>query len=237
MEGFLRDKRNLVILLLSILFVIKIPQENTRFVFWILGGIVSASSCDILINLVFSRRRIIPESAVISGFIVSGILDYHQHWAILIIFSILAVLSKHIIRFKGKHIFNPANFALFAAAFFKIPLTWSIESNVYIIIAAGIYIAWSIKKLPHILGFLFFFIMLFAFQGANPFQLISSFFLFIMLIEPKTSGFGKLRGFIFGGIAGIASFLIFKFSPQHDFFVGSLFIANLFNPLLEKIKR
>ena len=237
MKRFLQDKRNLVILLLSALFIIKIPQRDVRFVLWVLGGVLVAAGCDIVIRRFFLHQKLVPKSAIISGFIVSGILDYHEPWFILIIFSIVAILSKHIIRFKGRHIFNPANFGLFVATLFGMPLTWSIESNIYIIIALGIYIAYSIRKLPHIFGFLIFFTGLFVSQGINPFLLISWFFVFIMLIEPKTSGFGKLRGFVFGSIAGITSFIIYKFCPQYDFFIGSLFVANLFNPLLGKIKK
>jgi hypothetical protein len=90
--------------------------------------------------------------------------------------------------------------------------------------------------MTHVLGFLIFFSVLFASQPTNPLLLVNWFFVFIMLIEPKTSGFGRVRGFIFGSITGITSFLIFKFFPTYDFFVSSLFIANLFNPILEKIK-
>ncbi|MBI5124494.1 MAG: hypothetical protein HZA72_03655, partial [Candidatus Omnitrophica bacterium] len=70
---------------------------------------------------------------------------------------------------------------------------------------------------------------------ANPFSLISWFFIFVMLIEPKTSGYGALRGFVFGGIAGISAILLFRLLPGFDPFVTSLFIANLSNPLLEKL--
>ncbi|MFH1283805.1 MAG: RnfABCDGE type electron transport complex subunit D [bacterium] len=237
MKKLLQDKRNLVILLLSILFIIKSFEGDVRFVFWVLSGVILTAGCDMLIKYLFLHQKPVFKSAVITGFIVSGILDYHQHWFILIIFSLLAILSKHIMRFRGKHIFNPANTGLLAASLFGMPLTWNIESNIYIIIAAGIYIAFSIRKLPHVLGFLIFFIGLFAAQGINPFLLISWFFVFIMLIEPKTSGFGKLRGFIFGSVAAIASFIIYKYFPQYDLFIGALFVANLFNPLLEKIKK
>jgi len=235
MKKFLQDKKNLVMLLLSALFIIKMPQGGIRFISWVLGGVVIATGCDLLIKRLFLNQAIVPKSAVISGFIVSGVIDYHQPWFILVIFTLLAIISKHIIRFKQRHIFNPANFGLFTASFFRIPLTWSIESNIYIIIPMGIYIAYSIKKLPHVAGFLIFFSGLFISQGINPLSLISWFFIFVMLIEPKTSGFSFLTGFIFGGIAGIVSFLVFKFVPQYDFFVVSLFVANLFNPLLEKM--
>ena len=234
---FLGDKRNIIVLLLSILFLIKIPNEGMRFVFWVLAGVIIAVGCDFLIKKFFLKQKIIPKSAVISGFIVGGILDYHQPFSVVIIFSLLAIVSKYIVRFKGRRIFNPANFGLLTASFFRIPLTWNIESNIYLIILIGIYIAYSIKKVPHILGFLVFFMGLFLTQGLNPVSLISWFFVFVMLTEPITSGPGRLRGFVFGSVTGMASFFIFKFFPQYDFFVGSLFVANLCNPLLEKIKK
>ena len=63
--------------------------------------------------------------------------------------------------------------------------------------------------------------------------MISWFFLFIMLIEPKTSGFGKWKGFAFGGIAGLTSFIMFKFMPRVDIFVVSLVFANIFRVVFE----
>jgi Na+-transporting NADH:ubiquinone oxidoreductase subunit NqrB len=236
MSGFFKDKKNIVILLLCVLFVIKIPKEGDRFALWIMAGVFLCASLDYIINRTFFKRKIFPNSAIISGFILSGILDYQQPWFILVIFSVLPIISKHLIKFNEKHIFNPANFALFFATIFKLPLTWNIESNIFLIIIFGIYLAYSYKKISHILGFLLFFTGLFTISKINPLTLISWFFVFIMLPEPKTSGFGALRGFIFGSIAGIACFSCFKFMPRMDPFVWSLFIANLARFVLEKIK-
>lgn len=237
MINFLKDKKNLVIILLGLLFAIKVPQESFRFVIWVISGILLCFILDLLINILFIKKVVFPNSAIISGFIVSGILDYQQPWFILIIFSSLAILSKHIIRFRHKHIFNPANFSLFIAVLFKIPLTWSIESNIPLIIIFGLYFAYTYRKFAHILGFLSFFSGLFIFSGINPFAIISWFFVFIMLIEPKTSRSGLVRGFIFGSTAAVAAFLIFRFMPRYDMFVSSLFLANLFNPVLERYFR
>jgi len=236
MRKFLLDKKNQVIILLSLLFFLKVPQANVRFIFWMLGGILIATVCDFLIRQFFFSQKIFPKSAIISGFIVAGIINYNEPWFVLVIFSVLAIISKNIIKYKKQHIFNPANFALFMATLFKVPLTWNIESNIYLIIAFGIYIAYSIRKTTHVLGFLLFFSVPLIIQQVNPLLLVSWFFVFVMLIEPKTSGYGVLRGFIFGSIAGITSFLIFKFSPNYDLFVVSLLVANLFNPILKKIK-
>lgn len=237
MIRFLRDKKNQLILLLSTLCAIKIPYADIRFMLWIFVGVVVAAASDFLINRVSRKQNIFPKSAIISGFITAGILDYRQSWVTLIIFVLLAVVSKHLIKYKRKHIFNPANFSLFAAALFRIPLTWNIESNIYLIIIFGLYMAYSIKKLPHLIGFIGFFSALCLTQRINPLMLISWFFVFVMLIEPKTSGFGNLRGFIFGSVAGIFSFLIFKALPQYDFFVSGLFAANLCCLFLVKSKK
>lgn len=233
---FFKDKRNIVIFLLVILSGIKIPAEGNRFILWMLTGIFFSAGIDFFINRLFLKKTVFPKSAVITGFILSGILDYNQSFFLLVVLSSISIISKYILRFKRKHIFNPANLSLFLASFLHYPLTWTIESNVYIIVIVGLYLAYSLKKLPHIIGFLVVFILLFNLaENMNSFNIISWFFVFIMLIEPKTSGYGILRGFIFGVIAGLSSFLVFKFLPDKDFFVFSLFIANMFNPVFDKM--
>ncbi|MBU4376592.1 MAG: hypothetical protein KKD29_03845 [Candidatus Omnitrophica bacterium] len=225
-----------MIFLLCVLFLIKATQSDIRFIFWIFSGVFLAAGCDVLIKHFFFHQRVFPKSAIISGFIVSGIINYTEPWLVLAVFTILAIVSKNLFRFKGKHIFNPANFALFLATLFRIPFTWGIESNIFVIIVAGLYIVYSMKKIPHVLGFLLFFSIPLMAQQINPISLVSFFFIFIMLIEPKTSGFGNMRGFIFGSITGLTSFLMFKYLPSYDIFVTSLFIANAFSPILEKLK-
>jgi hypothetical protein len=78
---------------------------------------------------------------------------------------------------------------------------------------------------------------LFMLRGVPPWGLVSWFFVFVMLIEPKTSGFGTWRGLVFGSMAGLVSFLVFTFLPAYDCNVAGLFAANLMNPFLEKIRK
>lgn len=235
-KDILRDKKNIVILLLLLLILIRLSQAGARFALWAVAGISFSAFFDLLVNRIFLKKTIFPKSAIISGLILAGVLDYREQFLTLFIFALLVIISKHILKFREKHIFNPANFALFAAVVFRYPLTWHIESNTYLIVIIGLYLAYTLGKIPHITGFLVPFSLLFFLGGINPFSLISWFFLFIMLIEPKTSGFGMRRGFIFGAIAGVSSYLFFKFLPRIDLFVGSLFVANLFNPLFESKK-
>ncbi len=236
LKRLFQDKKTVLIILLAILTILKVPKDGVQFLTWVLGGIVVSGVSDFFLSRIFDKKNIIPQSAIISGFIISGIIDYHQNWWWLVVFTISGLLSKHAIKFHKQHIFNPANFALFWAGVFKLTFSWNIESNIFLIIIAGLYLAYSFKKIPHVLGFLIFFAGLFFALGLNPLQLISWFFVLVMLIEPKTSGYGNLRGFIFGGITGIFSFLIYKFFPGYDFFISALFLANLCNPLLAKME-
>lgn len=235
MMRLFKDIKNVVILLLLLLFFIQIPQENFRFVLWVLTGVLFAVITDLAIYYTQHKKLFIPKSAIITSFIVAGIISFQEPFWMAILFPIIAIASKHIIKIHHKHFLNPANTALFIATLFNISLSWSLESNIYILIIAGLYFVYRLKKWGHILGFLIPFSVLLLLRGTNPLLMISWFFLFIMLIEPKTSGRGFLRGLIFGTIASLSSFVILVFIPQYDFFVLGLFIANLSNPLLDKL--
>ncbi|MCK5493084.1 MAG: hypothetical protein KAJ14_08235, partial [Candidatus Omnitrophica bacterium] len=80
---FIKNKKNLLILFLSILCALKIPQGGGRFFLWIAGGILTCVAMDILLNGVFRKKKISVQSAVITGFIVSGVLDYSLDWYLL----------------------------------------------------------------------------------------------------------------------------------------------------------
>ncbi|MDD5169095.1 MAG: hypothetical protein PHN75_09775 [Syntrophales bacterium] len=235
MKTFLKDKKNVVIALLTALAAIGTFHAGWRFALWAAAGVFVCAILDALVNRIIFKKTIVPKSAIISGFIVSGILDHYQPWYILLVFSSLPVFSKHLIKFKGKHIFNPAAFSLFFATLFKIPLTWTIESNVILTVIIGIYLTITFKKTFHVMGFLIAFTILSIIAKTNSLALISWFFVFVMLIEPKTSGFGRVRGFIFGSIAGIVSFLMYRFYPAYDFWVVSLIVANCYIPISSRL--
>ncbi len=222
------DIKNFLIALLLLLFIIKIPRENIYFVFWMLYGILLCCSFDLLIQNFFLKRKLTIKSAIITGFIVSGIIDYNQPWYILLIFSLIAIISKHLIKYKNKHIFNPANFGLFCASLFGVPLTWNIESNIYLIILAGLYIIYRLKKIAHLISFVSVFSLLsLVWFQINPLNLINWFFVFVMLIEPKTSGAGLVKGIILGSVSAGVGMILFKIFPQIDIFVCGLVFANL----------
>lgn len=233
-ENLFKDKRNIVILLLLGLSSLAVPKQGWNFLVWVLFGAFAAALYDFSIYALFYKKIIFPKSAIVSGLIVAGIINNYAGLFTLLFFCFLAIVSKHVIKINNHHIFNPANFGLFFATLFGVPFTWNIEANIYLIIITGIYLAHTFKKLLHVISFLAFFITLFLFKTENPLMIINWFFIFVMLIEPKTSGAGSARGFIFGALTAIFAFIVFNFFPKYDFFICGLFFANLCMPLFKR---
>lgn len=230
----LKDKKFQLIVVLFILAVLAAFRHGWPLFWWIAFGASYSAILDSAIWKIGNNKTIIPLSAIITGLIVSGILNHQSGILWLVVFISLAIISKHIIRINNAHVFNPAIFGLLSATLLGFPLIWPIEANIYLIILAGIYFAYSFKKIPHVLGFLIFFCSAFFIIRTNPLLLVSWFFVFVMLIEPKTSGYGDVRGFIFGALSGIFSIAVYKLLPQYDFFVVSLAFANSSRVLLDK---
>lgn len=235
MRKFFLNQWNIVLTLLFVLFLIAIPGENFRFVLWVVVGVISAALCELALGFFIRHKLTFPRSAIISGFIVSGIISYYEPLYYVAIFAAIAIVSKYLITYRHRHIFNPANFSLCVATLFSLPLTWTIESNVYLVIIVGLYLVYTLRKLHHVIGFVISFSALIAFTKINPAMMLGWFFILIMVIEPKTSGGGRLRGLVFGVIVGVSAFLFYQFLPKYDFLVLALFIGNLFNPLLARI--
>ena len=67
---------------------------------------------DVGLTRLFHKRWIFPLSAMITSFSLSFLLDYsHASWMILLP-VLLAIGSKYVFRFNGKHVFNPALFGV-----------------------------------------------------------------------------------------------------------------------------
>lgn len=230
-----RKKTTILLLLIGILTVIAVSQENARFAGWMLMGAALSCAAEYTVSKLIGKKGIFSTSALVTGLIVAGVIEYHQPFFVLVIFSCLAIISKYTIRFNNKHIFNPANFALFIATLSGVALTWGIESNKFLVIVAGLYIMFAYRRGAVVISFLAAFLLLFSFYKINPVGVISWFFVFIMLIDPKTSPEGARQGVIFGSLVAAVSFIMFKYVPRCDPYVTGLFVAGLASPLIERL--
>jgi len=73
-----------------------------------------AAIIDLAVLKIKKEQLYFPKSAIITGLIISLIAFPNIHLVALA--AALAILSKHIIAWKGRHFFNPAGFGLFIAA-------------------------------------------------------------------------------------------------------------------------
>ncbi len=77
-------------------------------------GLTTATACalDMLLAWVLRRQKVVPLSALISGLSLSLLLNY-AHDNFLFFFPVLlAIGSKYLFTFQGRHIFNPSLFGV-----------------------------------------------------------------------------------------------------------------------------
>jgi Na+-transporting NADH:ubiquinone oxidoreductase subunit NqrB len=69
---------------------------------------------DLLLAAVETGKIIVPLSGAITGLSLGLLLESHN-WQVFVVASVWAILSKHLIRVRGAHLFNPSNFGIVAA--------------------------------------------------------------------------------------------------------------------------
>lgn len=191
-------------------------NKDTLFLSGLGISLIAAISADSFITYVKTKKTIITESSVVSGLIIGYVISTDQPWWLIALTSIMAIASKHLIRFKARHIFNPAGFGILIAAFLLgVSTEWKGAYLWYIIIPFGIYFVFKIKRQEIIASYFISSFLLFGCQAIahrvnifNIFEYLNYFFIFIMLIEPMTTPV-KPAGKIFFG-TGVA-ILIFIF--------------------------
>ena len=122
-------KVQLGIFLLSFALYLSFIGKDALFLLSLGISLIAAIAADSVITYLKTRKLIITESSVVSGLIIGYVISSSQAWWIIALASVLAISSKHLIRFtplekrnsltgfKGKHIFNPAGFGTLAAVF------------------------------------------------------------------------------------------------------------------------
>jgi Na+-translocating ferredoxin:NAD+ oxidoreductase RnfD subunit len=231
--------------LLVVLAIIGMFQQGVAItLLQILIAISVTSIIDISINYIKHKKIIFPSSALITGIIIALVLSPGIRWFIPLIASFIAILQKHIIRYKGRHIFNPANFGLLTVLFIPtVYVGWWGQSYWPLLVLVGIFICFRMKRIEIPFIFIGCFVLLFGLHNIllgqpflDSFLLINIFFVFVMLIEPKTSPIARKGRIIYAVLTALFSFAFFDIIPQFDFSILSLAIVNISVPFLNKIR-
>ena len=222
-------------------------------------SVLTAVILDLLINYYKLKTWELPYSAFISGLFIGGLLAQNLARYVYVSAGIIAILSKHIIKVHGKHIFNPANFGILVVfLIFNAPNTWWISSPLYLVILFGLFILWRQRRFDLAVSFLAAYYILHAFIpepsmfGGMPMmrnipmamhnfyqsfisQSTIFFFAMFMLVEPKTHPAARKQRIFYGIMVAIMLIGVEVYNPRFGIpFV--LAVANLVVPLLNKMK-
>ncbi len=223
-------------------------QRSPSLIFRGLIIVLLYSALDLIIGYWREKQWILPSSAWVSALILSLVLTPAASWGVTIAAPILASLSKHFIRVRRKHVFNPAAFALVLIGFAfpgqGIVSWWGAawgQLATLIITISGLVTIFRVKRWKTTAAF----VILYGIGGAlllarsdigTGFKVLLwdgtlLFFSTVMLIEPITTAYSPaLIRTVFG--AGVA-LLTLLFSapwitlPIPDPFLMSLLLGNL----------
>lgn len=236
-------KTKLIIYLACFALFLALKDKDFTFLCAAIVAVISAVTAEAAILYFKTKTFRITESSIITGLIVGYVLSSDEAWFKLVFASLAAILSKYVIRFRNKHIFNPAAFGIFLSIILLGATTqWHGTYLWYIVAAAGLYFAYKFRKIEIIVGYAIFFLALFGVQAvvqkvpvAGIFGYLSYFYIFVMVIEPKTTPTRTPGKYLFGAVLVILIFILTQAGLKFDVELLSLLAMNAAVPLLNKL--
>ena len=237
-------KTQLILYLLILAVFLIVKDKDAAFLSSALVAVASAVILDALFLSFRKKAPVITESAVITGLIIGYVLSSDEALWKFIFAAALAIASKHFIRSGKKHIFNPAAFGLFFTVILLNASTqWRATYIWYILVPFGIYFAQRIRKLEVISGYAVASFLLFGVQAVlngvpvlHIFGYFNYFYVFVMVIEPKTTPLKPAGKYIFGLAVAVLIFIMTEIGARFDVELFSLLAMNVTVPLLNRIQ-
>jgi Na+-translocating ferredoxin:NAD+ oxidoreductase RnfD subunit len=230
-------KSRLLVFLSLGAFIIGIIESDPRFIISVGFAAAVAAAADLALTRIRLKRVIFPESALVSGCIIGYVLSSGQPLWIVAAAAVLSMLSKNLVRRAGKHIFNPAAVGICSViVLFHATTQWKATYVWWILLPLGGYLTYKIRKLQVLAGYAVVTMLLWGAQTllqheplARVFGYLSYFFIFVMLIEPKTSPAAAKDKYLFGAGAAFLIFLLTLAGARFDVELLSLLIMNVFS--------
>ena len=92
-------------------------------------AIVVSIATEMLLGQLFYRKWLHPASAYISGISVGILVRSPAYWPYALC-SAISIMSKYVLRVKGRHIWNPSNFGISAMLFLAPETVASLKHSV-----------------------------------------------------------------------------------------------------------
>jgi Na+-translocating ferredoxin:NAD+ oxidoreductase RnfD subunit len=244
---FLKTPKGLLTLLLLLLTAIAAPGEGAGVTVRNMGAAVLAAG---IVDLVILRLRNgaweYPSGAVLTAMIVAMVMRAQEPWVVPAAASVVAVLSKYVIRTRQANVFNPAALALVLMVYLMPhgQSWWGALPDVplwlrAVLLLGGLYLTSRVNKLPLVLVFLGVYFCLFtatAFLGdaRHVAEIFRSpdidavlYFTLIILTDPPTSP-PKYQGqWVFGIIAAVVSYAVFMILGEAWFLLAGVLAGNV----------
>lgn len=224
----------------------------------VLIAVVTTTLLDLLVGYFKSKTFFFPQSALISGLFIGGLLTQNLEWYTYVLAGIIAIASKHLIKFQQKHIFNPANFGiLLVSIIFGVSHTWWISSPLILVLIFGIFILWRLKRFDLAISFLIsYYLINSTIELVQETQLqevyytiinggVIYFFAMFMLIEPKTHPMQRKQRIVYGILVALLLIILHQYALRYENVLASFFtrhdlplalaIGNIFVPILNKL--
>ena len=246
-KKFFKTPKGLLTIILVLLVVIAAPHEGIGVVMpGLTGAVIAAGLVDLAILRVRKKVWEFPSGAVLTALIVAMVLRAQEPWYVTTITSVVAILSKYIFRSRTANVFNPAALAIVLSfyVFHASQSWWGALPEVSpiaqaVMVAAGIFMADRVNKMPMVLVFLGTYYVLFtatAFAGdpqriaeifRPPDLEAALFFAFVILTDPPTSPTKYRDQMMCGAIVAAVSYAVFEWAGVVYFLLAGVLAGNV----------
>lgn len=208
--------------------------------------LVLYAAADLLWTKLRDNRMRVPLSSLISGLIGSIVLAPQSPWWAVVAFPLVAVAGRQLLRWQGKHIFNPASLSLVIVSLFSPAaiswwgVAWWGTILKLVGICVGLLILARLRRFSVALLFLIVYTvglsLVLLYSGASwkalaplLFNGTPIFFVSIMLVEPVTTSYPTKRSqMLYGATVGLLVVLApFSGLKLPDGFLPPLLVGNL----------
>jgi len=188
-------------------------------------AIASAIVTELVLGRIFFGKWLNLASAYITGISVGILVRSPAYWPFLLC-SVISIMSKYVLRVKGRHIWNPSNFGI-AVLLFLAPETMAVLSiqwgnnllPIVVIWALGSIIIWRARRFhisaTYVVSF-FLFAFLRSWITGHPWQAevapitgpMYQLFVFFMITDPKTTVRSRMAQCVVAFCVAFVEFLL-----------------------------
>ena len=250
------DQRYIAPIIVTCLLIASQSQFGVLNLKFTLSAIFTAIGCEILLSKITTGKFPHLASAYISGISV-GILIHTQFFWPFMVCAAISITSKYVLRWQGRHLWNPSNFGICAMLLLAHENTATLMQQwdnrnyaIYLIWIVGAFTIYRLKRFhicaTYILAFLFYALVRARFSPlgmAGGESLLNAFwaeagpitgpmyqlFIFFMITDPKTTVGSKNGQIIVAFAIATVEMLIRSVANNAGAFADSSFYSLIIN--------